>query len=286
MRGENNVIFEDEQPTAEQTTVLSVAKALAIVEVLMGTEEPLGVRDVAEQLEINRTTTHRLMNALMHGGWVEKVTGTASYQLSLRFLALSRLASQHRDFAHEVRPTLEALADLSRETVHLGIFDGYEIVHVDRVDSPERVGISSKLGSRAMAHVTGLGKALLAASSDEVVNDYLRQARRFPMPYTVLDAKALRTEIQLTRVREYAVDNEEDSLGVRCLGVAIRGAGGIPLFAISLTGPSPRFTLDRLAACAPEAVARARALSLQFGWEPTAVPAREGHAAPSGVPLS
>lgn len=145
--------------------------------------------------------------------------------------------------------------------------DGYEIVHIDRVESPERVGISSKVGSRAVPHVTGLGKAILAASADAVVDAYLQQARRFPAPYTVRDPAPLRREIELTRDRGYSIDNEEDSIGVRCLGVAIRAVGGAPLFAISLTGPSPRFTAERLAACAPDAVAIARTLSFQFGWE-------------------
>ena len=68
--------------------------------------------------------------------------------------------------------------------------------------------------------------------------------------------------------RGYAIDNEEAAAGVRCLGVAVSGAGGEPLFAISLTGPAARFTPDRLAACVPEMVKTARGLSRQFGWEP------------------
>ena len=269
VHSENSPLAGGSPPlAAEQTTVLSVAKALAIVELLMREEGPLAAREIAERLGINRTTTHRLLNAVIHRGWIEKAAGTTSYRLSLRFLALARLSLQARDFVDDVRPALERLSRLSRETVHLGILDGYEIVHVDRVDSPERVGISSKVGSRAVPHVTGLGKALLAASADDVLDDYLRQARHLPAPYTILDTAAFRTEIQSTRERGYSIDNEEDSVGVRCLGIAIRGAGGEPLFAISLTGPSPRFTLERLETCVPGVLAIARALSLQFGWEP------------------
>lgn len=252
----------------EATTVLSVDKTLSIVELLMREAAPLTAREIAERLGINRTTTHRLLNAVIHRGWVEKAAGTASYRLNLRFLALARLSIGARDFVTDLRPALERLSLLSRETVHLGIMDGFEIVHIDRVESPERVGISSKMGSRAVPHVTGLGKAILAASADGIVDDYLQHARQCPPPYTVLDAAPLQRELQLTRERGYSVDNEEDSIGVRCLGVAIRGAGGAPLFAISLTGPSPRFTSERLEGCAPDVVAIARALSIQFGWEP------------------
>ncbi|HEV2106950.1 MAG TPA: IclR family transcriptional regulator, partial [Thermomicrobiales bacterium] len=250
-------------------TVLSVEKALLIIELLMRDENPLSAREIAARLGINRTTAHRLLNAFVRRGWLEKVPAAASYRLSLKFLALAQVSSQSRSFVLEVRPALERLSRVSRETVHLGVLDGYDVVHVDKVDSPQRIGISSKIGTRAAPHVTGLGKALLAGGSDAFLDEYLEHGRTRPAPYTIKDPGAVRAEIRATRERGYSIDNEEDSIGVRCLGVAIRGAGGEPVFAISLTGPSPRFTLAQVAACAPDVTATARALSLQFGWEPS-----------------
>jgi DNA-binding IclR family transcriptional regulator len=257
--------------------VLSVDKALLIVELLMREEDSLTAREIAERIGINRTTAHRLVNALIQRGWIEKVVGSSSYRLSPRFLALARVSLQSHDFFAEIRPTLERLSRLSRETVHLGVMDGFEIVHVDKVDSPEAIGVSSKIGSRAVPHVTGLGKAILAASARRFVDEYLAYARKLPGPERVTDPRALLAELELTRVRGYSIDNEEASIGVRCLGVAVRGASGEPLVAISLTGPSPRFTPDRLEACVPEMVRTARELSVQFGWEePLAAVPREG----------
>jgi DNA-binding IclR family transcriptional regulator len=267
---------------SEQATVLSVEKALQIVELMMRDDAPLSAREIAERLGINRTTAHRLLNALIRRGWIEKVAGTAAYRLSLRFLALARVSLQARDFVAELRPTLERLSRLSRETVHLGVLDGFDIVHVDKVDSPEQIGISSKIGTRAVPHVTGLGKAILAASEDVFVESYLAYAQTLPPPERVGDPVRLRAEIVGTRERGYAIDNEEAAAGVRCLGVAVRGAAGEPLFAISLTGPAARFTPDRLAACVPEMVKTAKALSRQFGWEPAS---DEGEMTRNGRPL-
>ena len=261
---------------AEQATLLSVDKALLVVELLLRQSEPLSARAIAEQLAINRTTTHRLLNALIRRGWIEKPPGTAAYRLSLKFLALAHVSTQTRSFLQEVRPALERLSLLSRETVHLGVLDGSEVLHVDKVDSPERVGIASKVGSRAVAHTTGLGKALLAAGPDEAVAEYLAHATSPAASVPIADPEAFRAELRLTRERGYSIDDEEDSIGVRCLGVAVLGAGGAPLFAISVTGPSPRFTLDRLRSCAPEVMATARALSRQLGWEPPAERAGTG----------
>lgn len=250
------------------STLHSVDKALAVVELLMRRTEPLPARIIAQEAGINRTTTHRLLNALMHRGWIEKPPGTASYRLSLKFLALAHVSTQIRSFLEEVRPAMEHLSRLSRETVHLGVLDGWEVLHIDKVESLERVGVSSKIGSRGALHTTGLGKALLAASPDELLEDYLAYAASPGAAVRVPDPEALRAEIALTRARGYAIDNEDDSIGVRCLGVAIRGAGGAPLFAMSLTGPSPRFTLEQVEALAPEVVATADALSRRFGWDP------------------
>jgi DNA-binding IclR family transcriptional regulator len=241
---------------------------LSIVELLMRSSEPLSARVIAEQAGINRTTTHRLLNALIHRGWIDKPPATAAYRLGLKFLALSHVASNGRNFLQEVRPTLESLSALSRETVHLGVFDGFEVLHIDKIESLERVGIASKIGSRGVPHTTGLGKALLAAEPDSFIEEYLAHPRTRGMLPNRDAVQRVWHEIGRTRERGYSIDDEDDSIGVRCLGVAVLGAGGSPLFAISLTGPSPRFTLERVETLAPEMIATANRLSRQLGWSP------------------
>jgi IclR family acetate operon transcriptional repressor len=264
----------DEEPAAAR----AVDKALATVEVLLRSPAPASAREIAERAGVNRTTGHRLLNALIRRGWAEKVAGTSGYRLNLRFLALARLALAGRDFVGEVRPTMERLSELSRETVHLGVLDGFEVVHVDRVDSPEMVGVASRVGARAVPHVTALGKALLAAGSDDALAAYLAHARALPLPFRLEDEAGLREDLRRGRERGFSLDDEESSAGIRCLGVPILGAAGEPLFALSMTGPSARFTAERARACAPEALAAALALSAQFGRAPTAA-AGSGRAA-------
>ena len=113
--------------------------------------------------------------------------------------------------------------------------------------------------------MTGLGKALLAAGPDEELEVYIEHAAKRSLPRSAFDREAFHTEIALARRRGYSIDDGESSPGVRCLAVAVRGAGGSPLFAISLTGPSGRFTAERMAACVPEMLAVARDLSTRFG---------------------
>lgn len=238
-----------------------------VVELLMRERAPLTAREISARLMLNRTTVHRLLNALVHRGWVEKPAGSSVYRLSLKFLALANLTTGYRDFLQEIKPALEQLAELSRETVHLGVMDGLDVVHIDKVESPELMGVSSKIGSRGVPHSTALGRALLAAGSDAALEDYIRRAQRREGHRRLNTPEALCAEIAVTRARGYSLDDEEDSVGVRCLGIAVLGAGGAPICAISLTGPSPRFTLERAQTLAPTLRATARALSRRFGWE-------------------
>jgi DNA-binding IclR family transcriptional regulator len=259
--------------STDAETVQSVDRALAIVELLLRSSSPLTVREVAVGTSINRTTAHRLLASLHRRGWIERVAGSAAYRPGLRYLALVRASLSGRDFVDEVRPTMERLSLLSRETVHLGVLDNHDVLHIEKVDSPEIVGVSSRVGTRATPHVTGLGKALLASGPDEELEAYIEHAGKRSLPSSAFDAEAFRAEIALARRRGYSIDDGESSPGVRCLAVAVRGAGGNPLFAISLTGPSGRFTAERMASCVPEMLAVARDLSTRFGGE--ADPRRE-----------
>lgn len=245
-------------------TVQSVDRALAIVELLLRMRTPLTVREVAVGTGINRTTAHRLLASLHRRGWVERLPGGA-YRPSLRYLALVRVSLDGRDFVEEVRPAMERLSLLSRETVHLGVLDHHDILHIAKVESPEIVGVSSRVGARATPHVTGLGKALLAAGTDAELEEYIAHARTRPDPTTLSDPAALRAELATARERGYSIDDGESSPGVRCLAVAVRGVDGQPLFALSLTGPAGRFTPEQVDRCAPELLAVAQTLSVRFG---------------------
>jgi len=261
---------------AEGEVVQSVDRALAIVELLLRAGEPLTVREVAVGTGINRTTAHRLLASLHYRGWIERAAGNGGYRPSLRYLALVRASLDGRDFVDEVRPTMERLSLLARETVHLGVLDSHDVLHIEKVDSPEVVGVSSRVGTRAAPHVTGLGKALLAAGTDWELEAYILHARKRTDSYALTDPAALREAIDLARTQGYSIDDGESSAGVRCLAAAITGVDGRPLFALSLTGPAGRFTMERVDACVPEILAAARALTMQFGGE--AASAQDGAA--------
>ena len=258
-----------DRESQEVTAVLSAGKALAIVEVLLQASGPLSAREIGERSEVNRTTAHRLLNTLMLHGRVERHE-EAGYRLSVRFLALAHVSSQVRGLFDEIRPALVPLSELSRETVHVGVMDGFDVVHVDKIESLEHVGVSSRIGARGVAHRTSLGKALLAASPDSFVEEYIKQGAARERSYAVLpgEIEAIWADVATSRQRGFSLDDEDDSVGVRCLGAAVCGAGGHPLFAVSLTGPSPRFTREVCLELAPTLLRTVGNLSVRFGGSP------------------
>jgi DNA-binding IclR family transcriptional regulator len=253
----------------EVTAVLSAGKALAIVEVLLQAPGSLSAREIGDRSGVNRTTAHRLLNTLMLHGWVERHE-EGGYRLSVRFLALAHVSSQVRSLFDEIRPALGLLSELSRETVHVGVLDGFDVVHVDKIESLEHVGVSSRIGARGVTHRTSLGKALLAASPESFVEEYITQGATREGIYVVRpeEIDAIWADVAMSRKRGFSLDDEDDSIGVRCLGAAVCGAGGHPLFAISLTGPSPRFTRAICQDLAPTLLRTVGNLSVRFGGLP------------------
>lgn len=259
---------EDSQARqSEHSTVYSVEKALSIVDCLMRTDTSMTAREIALKIGINRTTAHRLLNTLMHRGWIDRLADGAGYRISLQHLVLSNLAYDRSDVLGAIRPHLFAISAFSRETVHVGVLDQHELVHVDKIDSPERVGVSSTIGTRALPHLTALGKAILAMSAQDVIDSYIGFATRLPDTAARVDATWLSEELARTRDAGFSIDDEEDSLGVRCIGSAIVASSGEPIFAVSITGPSGRFTLERAQSCAPVLMRATYELSCTvFGW--------------------
>src|SRR4051794_34077884 len=117
------------QPLSD--SLQSVERALRVVEVLVHEARPMSVREISEQIGINRTTAHRLVATLCASGWAERAPD-GRFQLSVKFLAIGHVVNHQRHFLEEIRPELMRLSQLSCETVHVGVLDGLEVLHVDK----------------------------------------------------------------------------------------------------------------------------------------------------------
>jgi IclR family acetate operon transcriptional repressor len=230
----------------------TVEKSLRILELLLREKEGMSIAQLAQRTGLHRASVHRLLTSLHALGWIERPAARPHFRISLRLYALARVFVQGYNVVERLDPLLVELCQRSRETVHLGILDNWDVVHISRQESPERVGVSSRIGGRGWAHTSSMGKALLAEQSNAYLQAYIEQTGLPRLTeHTITTPEAFWAEIQMTRQRRYAIDDEEDSIGVRCLGTAIPSTHGPAVLGVSITGPSPRFTLETAHQFAP-----------------------------------
>ena len=249
------------QPSGSQTLLRGL-------DVLEGVADgPISLADLAARLGLTRSTTHRLANALIERRYLILVP-QRGYQLGPKLLELGFQAQQQADLVQLARPRLEALAQSSEDTVHLGVLDGDRALYLDKIPGRRRIVISSRVGDRHPLTSTGLGKALLLDESPERWKEALKREQDG-------SKMALNDELWLSRMRGYvecgrAYDLEENEDQIRCVAAPIRDASGGIVAAISVSSAAQYMDDGRMESLTSEVVETASAISQDLGWNPSA----------------
>ena len=224
--------------------VQSVQHTCRIIETLRVQGEA-GVTELADELGLAKSAVHGHLTTLADEGFVVKRGRT--YRLGLRYLDIAEHVKDQVPRYDVVKEQVEKLADWTGEVTSFGIEERGEVVYVTKARGESAVRTASRVGKRMPLHSTSLGKAILSRLPDERVDEILER-RGLPerTPATVTTPEALRQELAATRERGYAVDDEENVPGVRCLGMAVSAPDGGVLGAVSVSGPSERMTDDRI----------------------------------------
>ena len=227
--------------------VESVDKALLALEALSKAAEGLSLGALATQLGLKRNSLHRTLAALRFRGFVVQEPLTGAYQLGPSLLRISEEYLSGSRLRLAFRPMLQSLAHDVNELCHVGMLEGLDIIHLDKVEPERAVRVWSSVGSRSAAVTTALGRAIVSF----LYNDYEIFSRRFAgtipqrTPNTITDPAALWAEMQITRIRGYAIENEEGQQGVSCVAVPVLRAGA-PMLSVSVSAPSERMTGARI----------------------------------------
>jgi len=244
--------------------ISSLEKGLRVLE-LLAEKQALTVSEVARHLDTNRAGSHRFLATLRELGYVEK-DAEERYHLTYRVVELGMKVVNRHEILRVVRPYLLELSAAFNETVNLGHFDGADVLHLDKIDSKEILRMDSEIGSRAPAYCTALGKAVLAFLPEEEFNRYLKETRlKAHGPNTITSRRKLRAEVEQIRSTGYAVDNEELAPGLRCVSAPVYDHTGRAGYALSVSGPTLRMTLERIEAMHPVVVRICRRLSEKLG---------------------
>ena len=215
----------------------TVARALAVLEQFTGSDAELGVAEISRRLGLHKSVSHRLLATLTDLGLLAPGSSHGTYRLGVKSLELGLTYLRHSPVDRVARDHLIRLAQqLPDLSFHVAILDGTEIVYVNVVNGPQAKWQPAILGRRRQAYCNAVGKVLLAYLSPAELEVYLSKVELRPFTSnTITSPEALRKELEQIRIREWALDNQENSERY-CVGTPIRDHTGRIVAALSLAG--------------------------------------------------
>lgn len=238
-------IAELRAKSSRSTFLTTVAKAFSITEMLATySEAGVNLSELSAALTMPKSSTHRYLATLLELGLAERIgddrfrLGTKVIELAGSFLASSELQKASETILNEI-------AQISGETTHLAVPSGVEVVYIAKVESRHTLGMFSHIGARLPMHCTALGKSILAFSGPESIQGVLPELSKPRTPNTITSEKALREELDLVHSQGYAIDDEENEMGIRCVGAPIIDYTGKAIAAMSISGPCDRMDRER-----------------------------------------
>ncbi len=224
----------------------NVERAFKMLELL--SKEPLGLRfaDVCTHLSLAKSSAFVLLESLEALGYIEK-NADGRYRATLRLFQLGSKVLSHLDIRATALPFMVALRDKSGFPVHLAMLDGSDVVYLEKVEGTGFVRFDTYIGKRAPVHLTAVGKAIAAFLPEQQVDEII--AARGLGGGTEKSASTpadFKSALQTVRKLGFSLDDEEEVLGVRCIGAPVRDNAGKVIASISIIAmhrelPAARF---------------------------------------------
>jgi IclR family transcriptional regulator, KDG regulon repressor len=209
---------------------------------LLSDGKPRTLQELSAGIDLSNSTTFRQVATLVNYRYVQRDEQTNQYTLGLACLELARSYYEGNDLRRVAVPELEKLRDETKETVHLAILDQMEVVYIEKLQGLYPIGLmGSRMGGRAPAYCTGVGKVLLAYESSQVIKDYFlnHKLQRYT-DKTINSIAALVSELASIHTQGYGLDHEEHEGEVCCVAAPIFDMKRNVIAALSISGPADR----------------------------------------------
>jgi IclR family KDG regulon transcriptional repressor len=257
--------------SGEDVNSVAVERALAILEAVASRDVGMTNSEISRRLAIPKSTASYILKTLERTGYLHREPTTAKYQLGLKVLSLGRGVSTGSDLRQVALPIMTELVSRTNLTAHLAVIDHGEVVYIAKVESPGFLKTDTWVGGRMLVHTTAVGKAIAAhLPLSEVERIIKERGLRQRTPKSITTHTALLRDLEKVRSRGYAVDDEENSLGARCIGAPVMDGFGKVLGAIGVSGSTGQIDGSSLRTVAEAVVESARLISKQFGYLATA----------------
>ena len=230
--------------------VKTIERASLILDILGKSPQGISIKELSGKTGLPKGTTHRLLTSLAYFDYVRQGSMTKNYHLGFKLVELGDRLLNQIDLRTEAHPYLIELAERTKETVHMVILDRNEALYVDKVDTSEPAGglrMVSVIGARIPTHCSAVGKVMLAFLPEERLVSIV-QDKGLPRrtENTITDIEELKEHLQHIREQGYALDDEENEKGVKCVAAPIRDQNGNVAAAISISVPGIRIRTDTL----------------------------------------
>jgi IclR family pca regulon transcriptional regulator len=249
----------------------SLERGLAILACFTAKRPVLGIADIADELGMSRSTTHRYVITLVALGYLEQ-GASRKYRLGLRVTDLGMSALNSTGLREHAHPYLEELRQRTSYTTSMGVLDGTEVLYIDRIRSFRRDARSAELnlhaGSRLPAHATAMGKLLLANLPEIEQRELIGQMKLTKRgPNTITSKKALREELDAIVTSGLAVDDQELASGFYAISAPVRNEARQVVAAVNLAAQSTMISLEELVdALSPHLLSTADRVSARLGY--------------------
>lgn len=236
----------------EEVAVL--IKAMNLISVLAG-EGSCSVARLADQARVSKPSAYRILKTLEVGGYVVHDEARREYSVGPALFGLSRVLRSSSDLLRLSRPLMEELHQEFDETVNIGVVNHGEVVYLDTIESAQRLRSTLHVSMRDHMHSTALGKAILCRLPDAQAEAMLTAAKRPALtPNTMTSVADLMEHLVITRAQGYAIDDEENEVGSRCVAAPIVDVSGTPVASISVSAPTARMNSRLVARVAKRVV--------------------------------
>lgn len=226
--------------------VQSIDRAVAILECFSENKRELKLSEIANKLDLNKSTVHGLLNTLKYHGFIDQDEITQRYRLGTRFIVYGDLVVNSIDITNIAYPLIEKICEKIEETVHIAMLDGSDVVYIEKKECNKSIKTSTKIGARIPAYFTADGKIILSYLEREKLKRLLPRNIRQLTPNTITDKHKLLDALAEMKDIGYAIDLEETVQGLVCVAAPIFGHTGNVKYSLSVTGPTVRMTENKI----------------------------------------
>jgi IclR family transcriptional regulator, acetate operon repressor len=228
---------------------------------VLESEQPVALTELASAAGIPKSTASRLVSALERRGLIEQDGERGRLRPGPAILRVAERGMLERNVVELARPSLDALADASGETINLAVPARQGVEHVAQVDSRHFLGTGQWLGRLVDYHCTAVGKVFMAFGRATMPSRPLHRHA----PATITDPRRLRAELDVVHSQGFATAVDELEPGLAAMAAPVRGGRGDVVAALSITGPTLRMTALRILELQPILIDEARTLSRRLG---------------------